>query len=249
MFGRKKSDDYDEYNESINAKYDDDYIRGSEEYRKECSHSHEQTYKDQDLHTDYREYRQECSHDHEQTYEDFNSELAPYEQKSELEAKFARFLMPGEYIIWCGVPEKNATASESGAGCATGCLPVAIVLALILFPILGVVSIGAVVCAVLLMKDGNFKNRSYAITDNSLIILKGSTPHRINLTSIRGVNYKTGPRDIGYVTFNATYSNPRGIITNKNEGIFGIKDPQRVSVTLIQAISDKLNYSGSVRNG
>ena len=118
MFGRKKSDDYDEYNESVNAKYDDDYIRDNKEYRDECSHSHEQTYKNYDSHKEQKEYREECEHSHEQTYEDFSEELNPYDELNELEKFFEPMLDDGEHILWCGEPEKKANSSETGIGCA-----------------------------------------------------------------------------------------------------------------------------------
>ncbi len=35
MFGRNKYDDFDEYNERVSARYDDDYVREEEEYRRD----------------------------------------------------------------------------------------------------------------------------------------------------------------------------------------------------------------------
>ena len=66
MFGRRRDEDYDAYNEKYSSKYDDDYIAPSEEYRSECDHDHEQTYDDM---TDVRE----CDHSHEQTYDDITN--------------------------------------------------------------------------------------------------------------------------------------------------------------------------------
>ena len=249
MFGRKKGDDYDEYNESINAKYDDDYIRENEEYRAECSHSHDQTYENYDSHKEQKEYREECEHSHEQTYEDFNSELAPYEAQSEAEAKFVKYLQQGEHILWCAKAEKNANSAEKGTGCVGGGgIALVIVIAVLLLPLFGVMSIAAIIMAVVIAKETNVKNRTYAITDKSLIIMKGDTPKRIPLDGIRGINYKASPRDVGYVIFHTSYK-INGIATNKNDGIFAVRDPNGVSEILSQAVSDKHRYSGSVNNG
>lgn len=70
MFRKNRTEDYDEYNERVNAKYDDDYVREEKEYRDECTHSHEQSYDDYN-------YVRGCEHEHGQTYDDYTSVSAP----------------------------------------------------------------------------------------------------------------------------------------------------------------------------
>lgn len=109
MFGRKKDEDYDDYNEKYAAKYDDDYIAPSKEYRSECDHSHEQSYSNIN---DVRE----CEHSHEQTYEDADSEQKPYDDRVSLESSMERLLAPNEHLLWTGgsiraVSSKNNSAA------------------------------------------------------------------------------------------------------------------------------------------
>ena len=117
MFGRK-NDDYDEYNEKYAAKYDDDYIAPSHEYRSECDHSHEQSYANiNDVrecdHSHEQSYAnindvRECGHSHEQTYEDSDYEQHPYDDYASLESRFQPFLAPGEHLLWVGGHDKKS---------------------------------------------------------------------------------------------------------------------------------------------
>ena len=78
----KKKDGYESYNGG-------DYIRPTEEYRADCS-----------------------GHKHGQTYDNYSAEQKFYDESSRFEKKFAPYLASGEYILWCGRAEKNATAKE-----------------------------------------------------------------------------------------------------------------------------------------
>ena len=129
MFRKKREEEYDEYNDRYSAKYDDDYIAPSEEYRSECDHDHEQTYSDLDTvaecdHDHEQTYSDldtvaECDHDHEQTYPDLDTvaeheysheqnyygsaaEQRSYDHSAELERFFGRILGQGEKLIWAG---------------------------------------------------------------------------------------------------------------------------------------------------
>ncbi len=228
MFGRSREEDYEKYNERQNAKYDDDYIASSEEYREDCSHSHEQT------------------------YEDYNSELEPYEAKSRLEAKFAKVLLPGEYIVWCAEAEKNATADEKGTGCVgcTGFFMIALAVLFMLNPFFLPLSVILIITAVFAMSGSSVRNRSYAITDRRVLIYKGSSLRQYRLGKLSGIKCKASQRNIGYVTFYGTYfSQLNGQDIRKADGIFAVKSPQRVANLLMQGSGSSRIRSGSVING
>ncbi len=241
MFGRRE-EDYERYNERQNAKYDDDYIKDSEEYREECTHSHEQTYRNYDRREEYREYREECDHSHGQTYDDFNSELKPYDEQNELEKLFEPQLEEGEYLLWCGEPQKNANSSETGTGCmgSSSCLLYMIAFAfLMLNPIIAVVLI---IAASFMRRTSNLKGQKYAITNRRVIIVGGSKPCTLPLYLVDTVMFRSSPRNIGYVIFhvrpdyNKKY--PEMVPLSSN-GFYAVKEPEKVAGILKQA---KGNY-------
>lgn len=239
MFGRRREDDYEAYNQRQNAKYDDDYIAESKEYREECAHSHEQSYENYDTRETHREYREECRHDHEQTYEDFNSELKPYDEFNEIEKLFVPKLADGEYVLWCGKTEKNANSKEKGTGCSTGCLPLGIVAALILFPLFGMVSIGVIVMCIIMMKNNGSKDRAYAITNCRYMSCKNGSYKSVPLSMISNVTSFASPRKIGYVMFRVDqqpYQKQKSVTAS--DGIFGIKEPENVKQILKNAIDN-----------
>lgn len=249
MFWKKKSDeDYDDYNESINAKYDDDYIRQEEEYREECSHSHEQTYENYDSRQESTEYREECTHSHEQTYkdedsgqtyEDYNSEQQPYDELNETEKKFTKYLDQGEYIIWCGKAEKDADATETGMGCLPSASKWIIVGAALTVIIFGCLSIAVIVMMVVLKKKTNVKNREYAVTNKRFMELNSGAFRSVPLSVIRNVTYRSSKRNIGYILFSRTdrVQHSNGNISKIADGIFAVKDPANVCNILNNAIT------------
>ena len=128
MFGRRKTEDYDEYNERVNAKYDDDYVREGKEYRAECTHSHEQTYED---YTSVRD----CDHEHGQTYSNYTKVDTPDYDRVDTDRRsydsvgtsrsydagdgqakefFESRLLQGEHILYVG----KSKSSYVGGGCA-----------------------------------------------------------------------------------------------------------------------------------
>ena len=251
MFGRHDSDDYEEYNQRQNAKYDDDYIRDTEEYREECHHSHEQTYRDYDTRSvsDYdvrsasEEYREECSHSHEQTYEDFNSEQRVYDERSKEEAKFTKYLKPNEHIIWSGKTEKTATPEETqtqGCGCAAAFMIGAGVL--MLFSMMAMFGIMLLMFGAVIMSSTSVKRRSYAITDERVLTLVGSSLRSVPLRQVRGVHYKSSKRGIGSVTYVKGAGSQ--ISTSLTDGIFGIKDPETVCRILQNAAASAKSIQG-----
>lgn len=234
LFGRKEN--YDEYNEKYNAKYDDDYIREEKEYRAECDHSHGQTYEE-------NEYRSECGHDHGQTYEDFNSEQQSYDELSELEKKFADKLGSDEYIMWCGKAEKDAKFSENGLGCI-GCFGVGfLAFALLIFIFSPVVSICIIVSMIYILRGTDVKNRNYAITNKRFIVLNRGKLSSVPIGSIGSVTYRSSPRNIGSVFFMVNSSvnsgKTKGYFYN---GIFAVKDPKRVCEIMKAAIAGNINF-------
>lgn len=251
IFGRKEN--YDEYNEKYNAKYDDDYIREEKEYRAECGHDHGQTYKNEEYraecgHThgqtyDEKEYRSECGHDHGQTYKNFNSEQHPYDELSELENKFAAKLAPDEHIMWCGKAEKDANITETGIG-YIGCFGVGFMtFALLIFIFIPIVGIGIILYMIYLLRETDVKRRNYAITNKRFIVLNGEKIYSVPIGSIEKVTYRSSPRNIGSVWFTCRdqmNSNKQKIIFYN--GIFAIKDPAKVRRIMEAAIAGNINF-------
>lgn len=227
MFWKKKKDGYENYNGG-------DYIRPSEEYRADCEeyHEHGQTYSDYDSRIYNEEYRADCSeHTHGQTYKDYNSEQRAYDEYSTLESRFTQYLMNGENILWCGKAEKGMTSKENGS---SGCLPIAVI-ALLLFPPLGIFGL-----IVYLVSVAGIKSRVYAITNKSVLILKNKTLSRIPLIRIGRIIYNNSDRNIGYISFTTNIRDHKSSYDNAtvSEGIFAIKDPERVATILRKAIAD-----------
>lgn len=245
MFRRIREEDYDEYNERINSKYDDDYIRPTKESRSECTHSHEQSYENYDVRETHAEYREECGHSHEQTYEDYNSEQKSYDEQSSLEDKFAKNLMPNEQIIWCGRPEKNITPEEAGTGCVRSACIMMIVFAAVTFPLFTIMSVMIIGFSIYIMNNTDVKRRSYAITTSRILINDRGKLRTVSLKNITNITYKSSSRNIGYVMFaqrNATQT--AGKQFTMNDGIFGIKDPAAVSAILQNAVRPEYNRQG-----
>lgn len=237
MFGRKDRDDYEEYNRRQNAKYDDDYIADAEEYREECTHSHEQSYEDYDYRKAEKEFREECTHSHEQTYEDFSPELEPYENQSKLEKLFSKKLESGERLIWCGETEPKANASEKGTGCSGCAIGGFMAFAAVMMVASFVFGIMMMIAAVYFLTAFNAAGNKYAITDSRVIICKGSRVNSFPLETISNLSCHASSRRIGYVTF--TVTGGKSNLPYTSAGILGVKDPENVKRILAEA---KMNY-------
>ena len=227
MFWKKKKDGYENYNGG-------DYIRPSEEYRADCEeyHEHGQTYSDYDSRIYNEEYRADCSeHTHGQTYKDYNSEQRAYDEYSTLESRFTQYLMNGENILWCGKAEKGMTSKENGS---SGCLPIAVI-ALLFFPPLGIFGL-----IVYLVSVAGIKSRVYAITNKGVLIINNNKVNRVPLNKINGATYKKSDRNIGYIRFydNSSHDDSSGGFSPAENGMYGIKDPEKVIKILKKAMSD-----------
>ena len=229
MFGRKKGDEYDEYNERQNAKYDDDYISDTEEYRYECTHSHEQTYEDYDV-------REECGHSHEQTYDDFNSEQKPYDELNEVERKFEKYLEDGEYILWCGAAVKDAKPNETGVGCAPGAARAILIAAILTIWLCTCLSIIAIIAIISMWKKIDFRGREYAITNRRILELNGNNLNSVPLNCVRVIENKSSERNIGYILYQRTDQPPKGAMYPASGGILAVREPEIVCNILKNAI-------------
>lgn len=220
MFGKRKTDDYDEYNEKYSSKYDDDYIAPSKEYRSECDHDHEQTYSDIDDvrdcdHShgqtysnldDVRKYYhdtgqtyedlddiRDCSHDHGQTYEDHNKEQKPYDDHADIEHRFKRLLVADEHLLWVGgkSPGKESERHKKTAKI------VMIISFFVMFVSCFIFLIPFSVIAAIVMISAFWKylayySASYALTDQRLIITSSERLTSLPLWQIMSVQSVSG---------------------------------------------------------
>ena len=232
MFGRKKNEDYDDYNEKYASKYDDDYVAPSHEYRTECDHSHEQSYGNIN---DVRE----CDHSHEQTYADADYEQLPYDNYAAIERQFMPFLTANEHILWVGGHDKNCPApkgdpTSSKKGAVIG-LIVGIILTIVgvLTCALSVIGIIIIVISALAL-SGTF-DALFAITDIRVIVLHGGRPTNFHLRALGNVSYTSQRNGVGYVQFeNKNMRTQHG--DSMPVRIGKIRDPERVSRILTDAI-------------
>ena len=262
MFGKKNHDSYDDYNEKYASKYDDDYIAPSQDYRKECDHSHEQTYKNmndiwecghshEQAYPNINEVR-ECDHKHEQTYPDADTDQRPYDSYASLESRFQPYLIMNEHLIWVGGYDSISPKlpAEAKADKNRYAIMIIISLALTIFGIkvcaLGCIGIIMFVLTVI-GATGGFNNGIYAITDMRVINIKNGRPFFTALTDIKGVYTVTGRKNAGYVIYSTIHPVYQGQTMQKDgydSVITGISDPQRVKRILEDAIHGaKMNNS------
>lgn len=221
MFGKK--DNYDEYNEKVNSKYDDDYIREEKEYRAECRHSHEQTYNDSD-----------------------DGQKAYYKSEH-IKDRFAGEIGHDERILWCGKAEKKATSIESDVGGLICMAWFAAGIALILILSRSIAGFVLLLFLPKIFSMCSVKNRTYAITDKRVIMLRGKKFTSFPLEKICNVKFFTSARDIGYVTFGVkTKVNNGAMEVTVNHGIFAVTYPENAYKKLNKAIAE---IKGSVYNG
>lgn len=217
MFGRRRDEDYDEYNEKYASKYDDDYIAPSHDYRRECDHSHEQTYEDMDdlwecRHSHEQTYQnvtevRECDHSHEQTYDDADYEQRPYDKAAakrqsyagtaDIESIFTPYLAQGEHLLWAGgkgSPDQlNAKARKSASGPATAFIVLGIVL---LFSCIGTV-VGIILLIIGLSMAAKDSSGFMAVTDRRLIVRVYNTSQNIWLNTIKDISVVSKKGNMG----------------------------------------------------
>ena len=217
MFGRKNGDDYDDYNERNAAKYDDDYIAPSHDYRRECDHSHEQTYEDMDdlwecRHSHEQSYQninevRECNHSHEQTYADADTEQRPYDNYNynynSIESMFEAYLEPNEHLLWAGgsgdPAKQNQESMKKDSSPGLTLLIIGIVLMFTCFAaFIGLAFIAAGVVLLVMNIDHGF----YAVTDKRLMKYIYGQFESAGLQNIISTNASMSGNNTGKLTIN-----------------------------------------------
>ena len=240
MFGRRKEEDYDEYNEKYAAKYDDDYIAPSKEYRQECDHSHEQSYSNINTVA-------ECDHSHEQTYNDSDSEQTSYDSYASLESRFQPCLAPNEHLLWVGGYDKKSPkpAEERKKDRKRNAVLIVISVALMaLSCVSGALCIFSFIGMIMLILTsvaaaGGFNQGIYAITDMRVINIKNNRPLFVLLFDVKNITAVTGTNNKGYVSYSTARPVRAGQPLQNGEYrsvISGINDPQRVKRILQDAV-------------
>ena len=246
MFGRRRDEDYDAYNEKYSSKYDDDYIAPYEEYRSECDHDHEQTYDDitdvrecdhshEQTYEDITDVR-DCDHSHEQTYNDADREQRSYDNYVSLESRFEKLLMPNEHLLWAGgkdnLNQKNGSAKAGG---------IMLLVSIILMCTVVMAVVGIIMLIVSISMLSGSTAGLYGITDKRLIILNSSGQTSIPLENITRVSSTAGSNGKGYITMYLTKpirsSSSR---SNNIIGMYNISDAKRVERILNDAIHGAL---------
>ena len=240
MFGRRKEEDYDEYNERYSAKYDDDYIAPQKEYRRECDHSHEQSY------SNINNVR-ECDHSHEQTYNDVDYEQSSYDEYATLESRFQPFLVSNEHLLWAGGHDKKSPKPPQERKKDRKAYAILIVVS-VAFIVLGCLTEAACMLSFLglialiftvIGASGGFNQGIYAITDMRIINIKKNRPYFVPLEGVYNINAVTSGNNRGYVSYSTRHPVRMGQPMQNGEyrSVFsGINDPQRVKRILQDAV-------------
>ena len=240
MFGRRKEEDYEEYNERYAAKYDDDYIAPQKEYRRECGHSHEQSYSNINTVA-------ECDHSHEQTYNDADSEQHSYDSYASLESRFQPYLMPNEHLLWVGGYDKQSPKppQERKKDRKSRAILIFVSIVLIVFGC-GIRAAGimafigfTMLILTIVSATGGFNQGIYAITDMRVINIRNNRPMFIPLAEISNISAVTGSNNKGYVTYSTRRPVRAGQQMQNGQYrsvISGISDPQRVKRILQDAV-------------
>lgn len=245
MFGRRRDEDYDAYNEKYSSKYDDDYIAPSEEYRSECSHSHEQTYDDitnvedcdhshEQTYDDITNVR-ECDHDHEQTYNDVDREQRTYDNYVSLESRFEKLLMPNEHLLWAGGKD-NLNQKNNNAKLGS----VLLVLSIILMCTVVMAVVGIIMLVVSITMLSGSTAGLYGITDKRVIMLDASGNNFIGLDNIKNISTSVSNNGKGNLIISLRHHFKKNNKVITTVGMYGISDPKRVERILNDAIHGAL---------
>ena len=248
MFGRKNGDDYDDYNERNAAKYDDDYIAPSHDYRRECDHSHEQTYEDMDdlwecRHSHEQSYQninevRECNHSHEQTYADADTEQRPYDNYNTIESLFEAYLEPNEHLLWAGGPgdlsKQNHEYKKKALNPGLTILVIGIVLMFTCF--VAFIGLAFIATGIILLVT-NSDPGLYAVTDRRMMILSYGDLRSFGLEQIESTNVVKNDQNVGRIHvcvneifgyWNNNQSNINGLARRTIIALSKIQDPVRV---------------------
>lgn len=238
MFGRKKDENLEEYNEKYASKYDDDYIAPSKEYRSECDHDHEQSYSN--INT-----VRECEHDHEQTYNDADTEQKPYDNYVNIENFFEKMLYQGEHLLWVG-SKGNAPVSANLQLKQKTPASVYIFLAGVVCFVLGFCLLPFLIVGILLMVIGGGKAKKsgqtvvdmYALTDQRIIVSNAWDNSSIALKDIIKVE-RSSNGSVGdvYITTDNIYSGgQKSTVNGYVMTLREINEPARVEGIINDAI-------------
>lgn len=237
MFGRRRDEDYDRYNEEVNAKYDDDYIRDNDEYRDERRHDRGITYKN-------KEYRDECPHDHGITYETHDSNANVEEDYGALKAKFDKLMKEGEYVIWCGKPEKSAVLERFGVGNLGLLIPLIMI---VIFTVLVFDSMESrligfslqplfyLVFIALFAKMLDRRMSIYAITNTRVLAVSMIGYSSMKLKNIGYIKSRLYANNTGDVVIRPSFGDLSG---KRCQGFFNIKSPATVERILSDAVEN-----------
>ncbi len=237
MFGRRKEEDYDEYNERYAAKYDDDYIAPQKEYRSECDHSHEQSYSNINTVA-------ECDHSHEQTYNDADSEQLSYDSYASLESRFQPYLAPNEHLLWVGGYDKLSPKPPQERKKDKKRNAVLIIISVLLM-LVGIVAcplffLGFIMFILTVVAAaGGFQTGVNAITDMRVINIRNNSTAFIPLAEIYNINAVVNSNNKGYINYSTKRPVRAGQAMQNGQyrsGITGITDPQRVKRILQDAV-------------
>ena len=248
MFGRRKNEDYDDYNERYAAKYDDDYIAPSKEYRTECGHSHEQSY-------DNINNVRECDHSHEQTYNDADSEQRSYDSYASLESRFEPLLVPNEHLLWVGGYDKKTPAPKGSPAASRNIAVAGLVISAVLF-LVGFCAFSEFLCflppvafilaIVFLVKLVNASNGVHAITDRRVITIgvNGYTVYYM-LKDIKNISVSANSKNYGNVYFDSRIAALNSQVeTSTRRSMNGVQDPARVKRILEDAVRGAILHNG-----
>ena len=244
MFGRKKYDSYDDYNERNAAKYDDDYIAPSDEYRRECTHSHEQTYEDMDdlwecRHSHEQSYPninevRECDHSHEQTYADADTEQRPYDNYNSIESMFEAYLELNEHLLWAGgsgdPAKQNPESMKKDSSPGLTILVIGIVLMFTCFA--AFIGLAFIVTGIVLLVM-NIDQGLYAVTDKRIMQYTYGQFKSAGLQRIISTNASMSGNNTGKLTINL-----RGMLDSAESTRYNQIDGAGRTLIVIKNIQD-----------
>lgn len=231
MFGRRRDEDYDAYNEKYSSKYDDDYIAPSEEYRSECSHDHEQTYDDITNVED-------CDHSHEQSYSDADTEQKPYDDYVSIESVIEPYLMQDEHLIWVGGKNPSDKTKQKNPNLKGGVIILVISIVLMVTVFLAAIGIMLLILSLVLLVGA--APGTYGITDKRVIMLDASGNNFIGLDNIKNISTSVSNNGKGNLIISLRHHFKKNNKVITTVGMYRISDPKRVERILKDAIHGAL---------
>ena len=232
MFGRKKDEDFEDYNESRSSKYDDDYIAESEEYR---------------------------SGDTEPNYAENDEE---HEKFTDPESIFGDKLKNGEKILWCAqeggykkTDKGRFKPDERKSKIANIISKTGLILAIVSIPIpLPVFYVLMYVGFAVFLVGGFFKAEYaphskrkrqvtyYALTTKRVIVLASLGNYSVYYRDISSTDFEFSSDkkhgDVHFVAKHILFENGKDHSGSLELKIFDIEDPDAVKVLLDKMIDE-----------